>query len=66
MLILCIAQGYEIIAGSMNGQVTSFHPRELFWTLDIGRESKTTATLGMVNLEAKGEGDDSTSNTSSI
>ncbi|KAI9316016.1 hypothetical protein BX666DRAFT_282716 [Dichotomocladium elegans] len=48
------AQGYEIVAGTMNGHVTSFQPRELLWTLDVSKESITLATLGMDRHRAIG------------
>ena len=43
-----LEQGYEIVAGGMNGMVTGFQPHEIFWSLKIAEESAKLATLGMV------------------
>ncbi|KAG2219679.1 hypothetical protein INT45_001851 [Circinella minor] len=40
-------QGYEIIAGGMNGTVTGFQPHEIFWSLKVAEESAKIATLHM-------------------
>ncbi|KAI8138598.1 hypothetical protein BJV82DRAFT_502270, partial [Fennellomyces sp. T-0311] len=43
-----LEQGYEIVAGGMNGTVTGFQPHEIFWSLKVAEESAKLATLGMV------------------
>lgn len=42
--------GCEIIAGDMNGTVTSFQQHDVLWKVNIAEESAKLATLGLVSL----------------
>lgn len=41
--------GCEIIAGDMNGTVTSFQQHDVLWKVNIAEESTKLATLGLVS-----------------
>jgi hypothetical protein len=43
------AGGCEIIAGDINGTVTSFQQHDALWKMNVAEESAKLATLGMVS-----------------
>lgn len=49
MLMLFIVGGCEIIAGDMNGIVTSFQQHDALWKINISEESSKLTTLATVN-----------------
>lgn len=44
-----LAGGCEIIAGDINGSLTSFQQHDALWKINIAEESAKLATLGVVN-----------------
>jgi hypothetical protein len=43
------AGGCEIVAGDINGTVTSFQQHDALWKMNIAEESAKLATIGMVS-----------------
>lgn len=42
--------GCEIIAGDINGTVTSFQQHDALWKINIAEESAKLSTLGLVSI----------------
>ncbi|ORY91382.1 hypothetical protein BCR43DRAFT_446549 [Syncephalastrum racemosum] len=49
---LCTVNGYEIVAGGVNGALYSFRPHQTLWKFEVAEASARLASLGSVSQPA--------------